>query len=154
MGFSDNLTEIATDLAQSVAATSKRLAEIAKLTASNLAEEGGIKKAYVELGKLYYAEHGATPEAGYAAACEKISAAKAVPTNADRVLGQTGRVTEAVDNDSARGAVYVDGKTWSARSAEGDVIPAGSRVEIVKMEGVKLFVRNCPKTCVENEEAE
>ena len=84
----------------------------------------------------------------------KISAAKAVPTNADRVLGQTGRVTEAVDNDSARGAVYVDGKTWSARSAEGDVIPAGSRVEIVKMEGVKLFVRNCPKTCVENEEAE
>ena len=84
----------------------------------------------------------------------KISAAKAVPTNADRVLGQTGRVTEDVDNDSARGAVYVDGKTWSARSAEGDVIPAGSRVEIVKMEGVKLFVRNCPKTCVENEEAE
>ena len=66
MGFSDNLTEMATDLAQSVAATSKRLAEagvatskrvaeIAKLSASNLAEEGGIKKAYVELGKLYYA---------------------------------------------------------------------------------------------------
>ena len=27
MGFSDNLTEMATDLAQSVAATSKRLAE-------------------------------------------------------------------------------------------------------------------------------
>ena len=64
MGFSDNLTEMATDLAQSVAATSKRLAEagvatskrvaeIAKLSASNLAEEGGIKKAYVELGKLY-----------------------------------------------------------------------------------------------------
>lgn len=83
MGFSDNLTEMATDLAQSVAATSKRLAEagvatskrvaeIAKLSASNLAEEGGIKKAYVELGKLYYAEHGATPDAGYAAACEKI----------------------------------------------------------------------------------
>ena len=58
MGFSDNLTEMATDLAQSVAATSKRLAEagvatskrvaeIAKLSASNLAEEGGIKKAYV-----------------------------------------------------------------------------------------------------------
>ena len=88
MGFSDNLTEMATDLAQSVAATSKRLAEagvatskrvaeIAKLSASNLAEEGGIKKAYVELGKLYYAEHGATPDAGYAAACEKIAAAKA-----------------------------------------------------------------------------
>ena len=97
MGFSDNLTEMATDLAQSVAATSKRLAEagvatskrvaeIAKLSASNLAEEGGIKKAYVELGKLYYAEHGATPDAGYAAACEKIAAAKAtIEANNERI---------------------------------------------------------------------
>lgn len=74
MGFLDNLTEIATDLAQSGAAaskhlaetsiaTSKRLAEIAKLKTSNLAEEGSIKKAYAELGRLYYAEHGNTPEA-------------------------------------------------------------------------------------------
>ena len=87
MGFSDNLTEMATDLAQSVAATSKRLAEagvatskrvaeIAKLSASNLAEEGGIKKAYVELGKLYYAERGMAPEAAYVSLCEKITAAK------------------------------------------------------------------------------
>ena len=62
MGFLDNLTEMATDLAQSGAAaskrlaetgvaTSKRLAEIAKLSAANLAEEGGIKKCYTELGK-------------------------------------------------------------------------------------------------------
>ena len=87
MGFSDNLTEMATDLAQSVAATSKRLAEagvatskrvaeIAKLSASNLAEEGGIKKAYVELGKLYYAERGGAPEPGYAALCQRITTAK------------------------------------------------------------------------------
>ena len=73
MGFLDNLTEIATDLAQSGAAaskhlaetgiaTSKRLAEIAKLKTSNLAEEGSVKKAYAELGRLYYAEHGNTPE--------------------------------------------------------------------------------------------
>ena len=86
MDFINDLQERATDLAQSVVATSKRLAEIAKLKASNMAEEDTIKKAYVELGKLYYAEHGATPAGAYAAACEKITAARAaIETNNDRI---------------------------------------------------------------------
>lgn len=86
MDFINDLQEKATDLAQSVVATSKRLAEIAKLKASNMAEEDTIKKAYVELGKLYYAEHGTTPDGAYAAACEKITAARAaIETNNDRI---------------------------------------------------------------------
>ena len=71
----------------------------------------------------------------------KFTAGKAVPTNADRVLGAHGKVTETIDRDSAKGAVYVDGKTWTARSADGAVIPAGARVRIQGMEGVKLLVR-------------
>ena len=71
----------------------------------------------------------------------KFTAGKAVPTNADRVLGAHGKVTETIDNDNAKGAVYVDGKTWTARSADGAVIPAGTRVRIDGMEGVKLLVR-------------
>ena len=86
MDFINDLQERATDLAQSVVATSKRLAEIAKLKASNMAEEDTIRKAYVELGKLYYAEHGTTPDGAYAAACEKITAARAaIETNNDRI---------------------------------------------------------------------
>lgn len=86
MDFINDLQERATDLAQSVVATSKRLAEIAKLKASNMAEEDTIKKAYVELGKLYYAEHGTTPDGAYVAACEKITAARAaIETNNDRI---------------------------------------------------------------------
>ena len=86
MDFINDLQERATDLAQSVVATSKRLAEIAKLKASNMAEEDTIKKAYVELGKLDYAEHGTTPDGAYAAACEKITAARAaIETNNDRI---------------------------------------------------------------------
>ena len=61
-------------------------------------------------------------------------------TNADRALGQAGRVTEAVDNAASTGAVYVDGKTWTARSADGSVIPPGATVKVLRMEGVKLFV--------------
>lgn len=86
MDFINDLQERATDLAQSVVATSKRLAEIAKLKASNMAEEDTIRKAYVELGKLYYAEHGTTSDGAYAAACEKITAARAaIETNNDRI---------------------------------------------------------------------
>ena len=78
--------------------------------------------------------------------------AGAVPTNADRVLGRTARVTETIDNDSASGAVYVDGKTWTARSADGSVLPAGSRVEIRRMEGVKLIVEAAQKAPDKKEE--
>ena len=77
MAFSfDDLREKVTDLAQSGVAKSKQLAEIAKLKTSNMGEDT-IKKAYLELGRLYYAERGAAPEGAYAAACGRISQAKA-----------------------------------------------------------------------------
>ena len=75
----------------------------------------------------------------------KITNANATPTNADRVLGEVAKVTETIDNENSAGAVYVDGKTWSARSADGTVIPAGERVRIESMEGVKLFVKHVEK---------
>ena len=62
-------------------------------------------------------------------------------TNADRVLGMTARVTEEIDNDAPTGAVYADGKEWSARSETGEVIAVGTMVTVVRMEGVKLFVK-------------
>jgi len=68
-----------------------------------------------------------------------------IPTNADRVLGMVAKVTEAVDNEQASGAVYVDGKTWTARSADGSVIPAGTQVKVQKIEGVKLLVQYSEK---------
>lgn len=68
-----------------------------------------------------------------------------IPTNADRLLGMTAKVTEAVDNERASGAVYVDGKTWTARSADGGPIPAGTQVKVQKIEGVKLLVQYSEK---------
>jgi membrane protein implicated in regulation of membrane protease activity len=61
-------------------------------------------------------------------------------TNADRVLGAVARVTEAIDNTVPVGAVYVDGKTWSARSVSGEPIAQGTMVRVKRMEGVRLFV--------------
>ena len=64
-----------------------------------------------------------------------------VATNADRLLGMEAKVTEDIDNARSSGAVYVDGKTWTARSTDGGRISAGETVEIAGMEGVKLIVR-------------
>ena len=66
------------------------------------------------------------------------------PTNADRVLGGTARVTERIDNDVPTGAVYIDGKTWSARSSTGEIIEPDAMVRVVRMEGVKLYVEKEP----------
>ena len=86
MGFFDNLKSKATDLAQTGVAQSKRLAEIAKLKSANLSEENAIKKAYIEIGKLYYEQMAAAPGEDFAAACEKITAAKAnIEANNDRI---------------------------------------------------------------------
>ena len=86
MGFFNDMKDRAVDLAQAGVAQSKRLAEIAKLKTANLGEEDTIKKAYIELGKLYYAEKGAAPDGAYVAACERIDAARAaIETNNDRI---------------------------------------------------------------------
>lgn len=64
----------------------------------------------------------------------------AVPTNLDRAIGSIARVTETIDNAASTGAVYVDGKTWTARSSDGTVLPGGTGVRVERIEGVKLFV--------------
>lgn len=76
MAFFDELKDKTIDLAQAGVAKSKQLMEIAKLNMANAAEEDAIKKAYVEIGKLYYAERGMAPEAAYVALCGKITQAK------------------------------------------------------------------------------
>ena len=61
-------------------------------------------------------------------------------TNADRVIGMRGMVREDIDNLTGLGAVYVDGKVWTARSAGGETISAGLPVLVRRIEGVKLIV--------------
>lgn len=72
---------------------------------------------------------------------KKYNGRKAIPTNADRVLGEIARVTETIDNENSSGAVFIDGKTWTARSKNDEVIPTESMVKVLSMEGVKLIVQ-------------
>lgn len=65
---------------------------------------------------------------------------KVQPTNADMLIGKECRVVETVDNVAGTGAVYVDGKTWTARSITDEVIPEGELVKAEQIQGVKLIV--------------
>ena len=67
------------DVAQAAAKKANEVAAIAKAKASILAEEDKIKKAQLELGKLYYADFVAGSEQAaeqYLPWCEKITASK------------------------------------------------------------------------------
>ena len=66
---------------------------------------------------------------------------KSQPTNADRNIGQQAVVTEEINNLEGKGTAKINGTEWTARSENGDIIPAGTTVTVTKIDGVKLIVR-------------
>ena len=76
MAFFDGLKSRAVDLAQTGAAKSKQVAELAKLNLNNASEEEAIKKAYQEIGKVFYEANAGAAAAEYAELFEKVTTAK------------------------------------------------------------------------------
>lgn len=71
----------------------------------------------------------------------KLLVKKITRTNSDKLIGKEAVVTEEIVNLQAKGAVKIDGKTWTARSVKEDtVISQGSIVLVREIEGVKLLV--------------
>ena len=62
-------------------------------------------------------------------------------TNADMYVGKECVVTETIDNIAGTGAVKVAGKVWTARTEDDTVVPAGTKAEALRIEGVKLIVK-------------
>ena len=60
-------------------------------------------------------------------------------TNADSVIGKTGIVTEDINPTNGTGQVKVEGISWSAKA--DDFIEKGKTVEIINIQGVKLYVK-------------
>lgn len=74
----DNIKEKASDLASSGIAKSKHLADIAKLKASTMAEEDGLRHAYLEIGKAVFAALESGEEAQIDVYVAKAKACKAL----------------------------------------------------------------------------
>lgn len=63
-----------------------------------------------------------------------------VKTNADRLIGQIGVVTEKINRLEGVGQVKVAGQIWSAVPATGNEMEPGTNVRIDEIVGVKLVV--------------
>ncbi|NKX53965.1 NfeD family protein [Arthrobacter mobilis] len=59
-------------------------------------------------------------------------------TNVERLIGETATTLEAVTDHS--GLVRIGGDTWTARSSDGSLIPAGQRVEVARIDGATAVV--------------
>ena len=67
-----------------------------------------------------------------------IDTGKSTVTNAYGVIGKTGIVTVDINTLDATGQVKVNGEIWSAKADTN--IPKGTKVEVLKIDGVKLIV--------------
>ena len=69
------VADITRDLAGKTADRAKSLARIAKLTVEINGEKDTIKKAYTEIGKLYYETHKNDPDGFFIQLCDEVSIA-------------------------------------------------------------------------------
>lgn len=71
----------------------------------------------------------------------RISVRTAEATNADRVVGKTGKVTEIIDPVRGTGKIQVLGQVWSAVTEDEEVLEAGREVTVLRLRGVKVIVK-------------
>ncbi len=63
------------------------------------------------------------------------------PTNADRIIGQKGVVTEELNQLNGTGRITVMGQSWAAVSEDGAIIGPEEQVVVSGIQGVKAIVR-------------
>lgn len=87
-----------TELAQGGVAKARQLTDIVKLKMANAAEKDAIRKAYTEIGKLYFSQHGLDPDPTYAPLCARIVESKEkIAYNEERIadLKRSGDISDA-----------------------------------------------------------
>lgn len=68
------------------------------------------------------------------------------PTNADMNIGKTGKVTKIVDENMGIFRVKVNNCDWTAVTEEKSILPVGTDIVVMGIEGVKLIVRQSKQT--------
>ena len=71
---------------------------------------------------------------------KKYFTPKLTATNVDAIIGSQGYVTVDINNMAATGTVKLGAMEWTARSADGNTIPAGTLIKVERIEGVKAIV--------------
>ena len=61
--------------------------------------------------------------------------------NVYTVIGKVAIVTKDIDTNKGTGQIKVDSDTWSAKDVDNGFIAMGEKVEVLKVEGVKVIVK-------------
>lgn len=69
-----------------------------------------------------------------------IAPRELVATNADALVGKSGRVVEGIDPDQSTGRVLVEGEDWWATSLDQAGISVDERVRVIQVDGSRLVV--------------
>lgn len=72
---------------------------------------------------------------------ERFTKKQPLGIGADRYIGEKGVVLEEIDTIKNTGLVQIRNENWRADSDTGDIIPAGKKVEVIKVVGTHLVVR-------------
>ena len=72
---------------------------------------------------------------------KKFTNSQTISTNINSLIGKTGIVVKEIDNLASVGQVKVNGELWSAKSIDNQIISENTKVEIIKIDGVKLIVK-------------
>ena len=99
-------------LADAGVAKARELSEIGKLKVQNSTEQEAIRKAYSDLGKLYYAEHGSSPDPACAELCQSITDSLA------RISYNNGRIA----NIKAAGQTFDDETDAVEETADAEAV--------------------------------
>jgi len=75
-----------------------------------------------------------------------MSKFKKTPTNADMNIGKTGKVTKIIDEDMGIFRVRVNNCDWTAITEEKSILPVGTEIVVMRIEGVKLIVKKVQQT--------
>ncbi len=65
---------------------------------------------------------------------------KKISTNADRIIGLKGIVTDEISSEKFAGKVKIEGQEWSAISVDGLNKNVGDEVTVKDIKGVRLIV--------------
>ena len=69
---------------------------------------------------------------------------KTILTNANSLIGKKAIVIKEINNLQGTGQIKIGGEIWSAQNESDTSISENQEVEIIKIEGVKLIVKQLP----------
>lgn len=70
----------------------------------------------------------------------KVSPGSKIKSSLEKLIGSTGIVIEEINNNESKGRVLVNSENWSARSINNKIITVGTKICVVKIDGIKLII--------------